>query len=80
MEKNIQKTVYIVITESHIAVQQKLTQHCKSTILQFKKPSPKSKKEMIQMNLQNRKRLTDLENKLMVTGAGGRGKDDGRKG
>ena len=27
---------------------------------------------MIQMNLQNRKRLTDLENKLMVAGAGGR--------
>ena len=32
------------------------------------------------MNLQNRKRLTDLENKLMVAGAGGREKDDGRKG
>ncbi len=29
------------------------------------------KKEMIQMNL-NRKRLTDLENEFMVTGAGGR--------
>ena len=28
---------------------------------------------MIQMNLQNRKRLTDLENKLIV--ARGRGKD-----
>ena len=27
---------------------------------------------MIQMNLQNRKRLTDLENKLMVVGEGGR--------
>ena len=32
---------------------------------------------MIQMNLQNRKRLTDLENKLIV--ARGRGKD-GMKG
>ena len=27
-----------------------------------------SKKEMTQTNLQNRKRLTDLENKLMVVG------------
>ena len=35
----------------------------------------KSKKEMIQMSLQNRNRLTDLENKLMVAGGG-----DGRKG
>ena len=33
MEKNIKKNVYICIT----AVQQKLTQHCKSTILQLKK-------------------------------------------
>ena len=31
----------------------------------------KSKKEMIQMSLQNRNRLTDLENKLMVAGGGG---------
>ena len=29
---------------------------------------------MIQMNLQNRKKLTDLENKLMVA----RGKDEGK--
>ena len=29
---------------------------------------------MIQMNLQNRKRLTDLENKLMFA----RGKDEGK--
>ena len=36
----------------------------------------KSKKEMIQMSLQNRNRLTDLENKLMVAGGVG----DGRKG
>ena len=28
---------------------------------------------MIQMNLQNRKRLTDLENNLMAAGGGGEG-------
>ena len=27
---------------------------------------------MVQMNLQNRRRLTDLENNLMVAGGGGR--------
>ena len=32
-------------------------------------------KEMIQMNLQNRKGLIDLENKLMVAGVGRRGRD-----
>ena len=31
------------------------------------------RKEIIQVNLQNRKRLTDLENKLMVAGRGGNG-------
>ena len=31
------------------------------------------RKEIIQVNLQNRKRLTDLENKLMVAGRGGHG-------
>ena len=30
---------------------------------------------MIQINLQNRNRLTDLENELMVTGERGRGSD-----
>ena len=29
-----------------------------------------SKKKMIQINLQNRRRLTDLENELMVAGVG----------
>ena len=33
---------------------------------------------MIQMNLQNRKRLTDLENELMAAGGEGTGKDFGR--
>ena len=28
------------------------------------------KEEMIQMNLQNRKRLTDLQNELMIAGEG----------
>ena len=31
----------------------------------------KLKKEMVQMNLQNRKRLTDLENELMAAGKKG---------
>ena len=29
---------------------------------------------MLQMNLQNRNRVTDVENKLMVTGDGGKGR------
>ena len=33
---------------------------------------------MIQMNLQNRKRLTDLENELMVAGGEGTVKDFGK--
>ena len=33
---------------------------------------------MIQMNLQNRKRLTDLENKLMVAGGKGIVRDFGK--
>ena len=35
-------------------------------------------KEVIQMNLENRKRLTDLENELMVAGGEGRVKDLGK--
>ena len=37
MEKNIKKRMSIYVQLSHFAVQQKLTQHCKSTTLQFKK-------------------------------------------
>ena len=33
-EKNMKKNIYICITESYLAIQQKLTQYCKSTILQ----------------------------------------------
>ena len=34
MEKNLKKNVYIL---NHFVVYQKLTQHCKTTILQLKK-------------------------------------------
>ena len=41
MEKNVKKDAYIYtciyVKLSHFAIQQKLTQHCKSTILQLKK-------------------------------------------
>ena len=44
MEKNIKKkNVHIYVPLIHFAVQQKLTQHCKSTILQFKKILIKNK-------------------------------------
>ena len=47
--KNLKKNIYIYIYDSqeyeknmnHFVVHQKLTQHCKSTILQFKKKSAK---------------------------------------
>ena len=32
--KNMKKNIYIYIKQNHFAVYQKLTQHCKSTILQ----------------------------------------------
>ena len=43
MEKNTKKNIYIYIkkTES-LAVHQKLTQNCKSTILQLKKKRPRA--------------------------------------
>ena len=34
--------MYIYVKLNHFAVQQKLTQHCKSTILQLKKKKEKS--------------------------------------
>ena len=37
MEKNMKKNMYIYVLLNHFAVHQKVTQHCKSTILQFKK-------------------------------------------
>ena len=37
MEKNMKKNIYIYIYLNHFAVLQKLTQHCKSMILLFKK-------------------------------------------
>ena len=35
--KEYKKRMYICVKLSHLAVQQKLTQRCKSTILQFKR-------------------------------------------
>ena len=37
IEKNMKKEFYIYIYSNHFAVHLKLTQHCKSPILQFKK-------------------------------------------
>ena len=37
MEKNLKKCIFLYIFLNHFAVHLKLTQHCKSTILQFKK-------------------------------------------
>ena len=37
MEKNIEKRMYICVKLSHVTVQQRLSEPCKSTILQFKK-------------------------------------------
>ena len=44
MEDNLKKYIYISL--NHFAVHLKLTQHCKSTILQFKKKkrAPNSQK------------------------------------
>ena len=36
-------TILYILYLNHLAVQQKLTQHCKSTILQFKKGKKKKK-------------------------------------
>ncbi len=61
MEKTIKKDcmcVYMCV--SHSAVQQKLTQHCKSTILQLKK----EKKERVNKN----KRLPYYNRELNETG------------
>ena len=37
MEDDTRKRMYICVWLGHFAVQQKFTEHCKSTILQFKK-------------------------------------------
>ena len=53
MEKNMKKNVCICATELlHFAIQQKLTQHWKSTILQLKKNTllPHQKKDKNKMN------------------------------
>ena len=33
----LKKRMYVCVKQSHFAVQQRLAQHCKSTVLQFKK-------------------------------------------
>ena len=45
MEDNIRKGMYIYVRLGHFAVQQKLVQHCKSTILQLKNKYIKKSKE-----------------------------------
>ena len=68
MEENTKKNVcvyvciYINIKLNHFAVQQKLTQHCKSTILQFKK----IKKKRVNRNL-----LIRISSKRKITGERG---------
>ena len=37
MEKNMKKRMYTCVQLSHFAVEQRLAQHCKSTILELKK-------------------------------------------
>ena len=37
MEKNMKKKISLCVELSHFAIYQKLTQHCKSTVLQLKK-------------------------------------------
>ena len=37
MEDNVKKRMYVNIWLGHFAVQQKLTEHCESTIIKFKK-------------------------------------------
>ena len=50
----------------HFVVHRKLTQPCKSTILQYKIKNPK-KKNKTKTKKQNRNRPTEVENKFIVT-------------
>ena len=59
MEKNIKKRVSICVELSHFAVQQRLAQHCKSTILQLKQ---------IKKNKNKRKRNTERNLLFWKTG------------
>ena len=43
MEKNMKKRMYTCVQLSHFAVEQRLAQHCKSTILELKKKWNKEK-------------------------------------
>ena len=65
MEKNPKRICIYIRTQityiylNHFAVRLKLTQHCKTTILQFFKSGQCGKKKG--------NRLTDIANKLLVT-------------
>ena len=50
MEKNTKKNIYIYIYKNHFAVYQKLKQHYKSTILQFKRKE-RNKKDCLRVGL-----------------------------
>ena len=45
MEDNMRKRMYVCVWLGHFAVQQKLVQHCKSTILQLKERKKETNKQ-----------------------------------
>ena len=49
MEKNMKKNIYVYL--NHFSVHQKLTQHCKSTALQWKKKKQEHFNLMLQHDI-----------------------------
>ena len=53
MEKNLEKNVCVCVCVNHFAIHLKLMQHCKSTILQFKKRNEVLMHAMTWMKFEN---------------------------